>query len=173
MSRSASAKAALLGAALLTACSAKPIGGELAAPQPVFDAKTFFAGHTEGRATLKIIFKAAQPVHVDGKGWVEPDGTLILDQVVKRGDHAPERRRWRFREMGPNRYAGSLSDAAGPVVGDVRGNRLHLAYPMKGGYKAEQWIYLQPDGRTALNRMAITKFGIEVGRLEETIRKLD
>lgn len=112
-------------------------------------------------------------MHVDGKGWVEPDGTLILDQIVKRADHAPERRRWRFREMGPNRYAGSLSDAAGPVVGDVRGNRMHLAYPMKGGYKAEQWIYLQPDGRTALNRMAITKFGIEVGRLEETIRKLD
>jgi hypothetical protein len=38
---------------------------------------------------------------------------------------------------------------------------------------AEQWIYLQPGGRTALNRMRLTKLGITVGRLDETIRKLD
>ena len=173
MCRSASAKAALLGAALLTACSAKPIGSELAAPQPVFDAREFFVGRTEGRASLKIIFKSARPVHVDGTGRIDSDGTLILDQVVKRVDHAPERRQWRFRQTGPGRYAGTLSDATGPVVGDVRGNMLHLSYPMKGGVKAEQWIYLKPDKRTAINRIVITKLGIEVARLDETIRKLD
>ena len=87
--------------------------------------------------------------------------------------HRPETRQWRFRRLGPNRYAGTLSDAAGPVAGEVQGNMLHLRYPMKGGVSAEQWIYLQPDGRTALNRMRLTKLGITVGRLDETIRDVE
>ena len=119
------------------------------------------------------MLKDAQPVRVEGVGHVAPNGTFLLDQVVTRGARAPEKRQWRIRQAGPGRYTGTLSDAAGPLAGDVRGNRLHLSYPMKGGMHAEQWIYLQPDGRTALNRMAITKFGITVARLDETIRKLD
>jgi hypothetical protein len=173
MLRSATARTALLGAVALTACSAKPIGGELAASQPAFDVQRFFLGRTEGRAMLKVIFKSAQPVQVQGMGRMEPDGTLVLDQIVKRVDHAPERRQWRFHPAGPNRFTGTLTDATGPVAADVRGNTLHLTYPMKGGMRVEQWLYLQPDSRTALNRMAISKFGMEVGRLDETIRKLD
>ena len=44
---------------------------------------------------------------------------------------------------------------------------------MKGGVQAEQWIYLQPDQRTALNRMRITKLGVTVAQIDETIRKID
>ena len=53
----------------------------------------------------------------------------------------------------------------------MRGNRLHLAYKMKNGMGVEQWIYLQPGGQVALNRMRVTKFGVPVATLEETIRK--
>lgn len=98
---------------------------------------------------------------------------MVLDQIVTQQGKKPERREWRIREVSPGRYAGSLSDATGPVEGDVTGNCLHLSYPMKSGLKIEQRIYLQPGGRTALNRMTIRKLGVTVGHLAETIRKLD
>ena len=173
MFRSTAAKAALLGAVLLGGCGAKEPAPELAAATPLFRAERFFAGPTAGEGALKIVFKDAESIRVQGSGTVAPDGTLILDQTVWRGTRRPQKRQWRMRQIGPGRYSGTLSDATDRVRGEAKGNRLFLTYPMKGGVTAEQWIYLQPDGRTALNRMRITKLGMTVARLDETIRKLD
>jgi len=161
----------LLSMSLLLAAAA-PANPDLAAQQPVFHPDLFFAGHTEGHAQLKQLFHSAKPIHVLGQGRVE-HGTLVLDQTVMQQDEKPQQREWRLRETAPGRYAGTLSDATGPVEGDVSGNCLHLAYPMKGGLQVEQHIYLQPGGHSALNRMKITKFGITVASLDETITKLD
>ncbi len=173
MSRSISAKAAVLGSALLAACSAAGPDESLQAPSPRFDPAVFFAGRTAGVGTVDIVMRSAEPLRVQGAGRVEPDGTLVLDQIVRRGARKPQQRQWRFRPLGPGRYGGTLTDATGPVSAQVDGNRLHLRYAMKGGVQAEQWLYLQRDGRTALNRMAIRKFGMVVARIDETIRKLD
>ena len=35
-----------------------------------------------------------------------------------------------------------------------------------------QWLYLQPGGRTALNRMVVRKLGIAVVTPDETIRRM-
>lgn len=172
MSRSTSVKAGLLAAALLGSCGAAPPPPQPPAPTPVFRAEQFFAGRTAGQGSIKIIFKNAEALRVEGFGRMAQDGSLILDQTVWRGQRKPEKRQWRIRPAGTG-YAGTLSDATGPVRGDAKGNLLHLSYPMKGGVQAEQWIYLQPDGRSAVNRMRVTKFGLEVARIEETIRKLD
>jgi hypothetical protein len=168
-----SAKAGLIAAVALAGCGSASPSPELAAPRPLFRAEQFFAGRTEGRGSLKVMFKDTQQVRVEGIGRAEPDGTLVLDQIVRRGTIKPQKRQWRIRPVGQGRYEGTLTDATGPVRGEVTGNLFHLRYPMKGGVNAEQWIYLQPDGRTALNRMRITKLGVTVGRLEETIRKID
>ena len=42
---------------------------------------------------------------------------------------------------------------------------------MKGGLHAQQWLYLQPGGQVARNRMVVTKFGVPVASLDETITK--
>ena len=156
-----------------TGCQAEPSAPELAAASPVFQVEQFFGGRTRGEGSLKIMMRSAEAVRVESNGRVDNDGTLVLDQIVRRGARAPEKRQWRFRSGGPGKYVGTLSDAGGAVRGAVRGNMLHLSYPMKNGATAEQWLYLQPDGRSALNRMAITKFGMVVARLSETIRKVD
>lgn len=161
----------LLPLLLVPGCVGVPPHADLAAPQPVFAPAAFFAGRTEGQARLKVIFGGTRPVHVIGEGRVTPDGTLVLDQVVTQAGKPAKRREWRIRETAPGRYGGTLTDASGPVVGEVTGNCLHLSYSMRGGVQAEQWIYLQPGGATALNRMSITKFGIPVARLAETITK--
>ena len=102
MFRSPTANAGLIAAALLGSCGGA--ASELAAPTPLFRAEQFFEGRTAGQGTLEIVFKDPQPIKVSGYGRTEPDGTLVLDQVVSRGNRAPERRQWRIRPDGPGRY---------------------------------------------------------------------
>ena len=163
---------ALLASLALAACVSAPPDARLEAPAPAFDAVRFFDGRTRGEGELKTALSRARAVHVAGSGHVEADGTLVLDQSVAREGAKPERREWRIRPDGHGRYTGTLSDAAGTVTGETVGNRLHLAFPMKGGLRAEQWLYLQPDGQTAINRMTIRKFGVPVAALRETIRRV-
>ena len=142
------------------------------APAPSFDPIAFFAGPTEGVGSLKIAFRHRQATLVRGTGRRDGDAAIVLDQDVRRGDEKPTHRTWRLHRVAPGRYAGTLTDASGPVAGDVLGNRLHLAFAMKGGLKAEQWLYLQPGGEVARNRMVVTKFGIPVASLDEVITRL-
>lgn len=161
-------------AAALACCACVP-AGRLAREQaaaPVFDPLAFFAGRTRGVGVLSVMFRGRQRTVVDGRGRISPDGAVTLDQTVTRGDGPPTRREWRLRRIGPGRYAGTLTDATGPVIGKVLGNRLHLAFAMRGGLHAEQWLYLQPGGRVARNRMVVKKLGLPVASLDETITRV-
>ena len=140
-------------------------------PSPVFDPVRFFDGRTQGTGTLTIMMMKRQPVRVQGYGRVDRDGVLTLDQIVTEGRKPPTGRRWTFTPAGPGRYTGTLSDAAGPVAGDVTGNRLHLHFRMKGDIVADQLLDLAPDGQSTHNRMRFRKFGVVVARLDETIRR--
>ena len=139
---------------------------------PVFDPVAFFAGRTEGRGILKVALHRRVTTLVEGRGRVDSAGTITLDQTVRRGNEAPTRRTWRLTRVGPDRYTGTLSDAAGPVTGDVRGGRLHLHFRMKGGLAADQWLVLEPSGTVARNVLLIAKLGVTVARLDETITRL-
>ena len=167
---------ALFGLAL-AGCVTTPEHIDLARSAPVFSPNEFFAGASTGEGDLRILLSGASQTHVTSRGEVAPDGTLVLVQQVQRGSGPPTTRTWRLHAVGPaagGRYAGSLTSAEGPVSGEVEGNRLHLRFTAKsalGGLDTEQWLYLQPGGREALNRMVVRKFGIPVASLRETIRK--
>lgn len=139
-------------------------------PAPRFDALAFFEGESRGEGRLKVATRAGRLVHVRSSGHREGD-TLVLDQRVNAEGAPPRERSWRIREVAPGRYAGTLSDAAGPVSGETRGDRLHLSFRMKGGLKADQWLTLAPDGQSAHNVMKVRKFGIVIATLDETIRR--
>lgn len=139
---------------------------------PLFDPVIFFAGHTEGRGALTVILQDSEPTLVDGRGVITANGTIVLDQTVTRGNGSPTHRTRHLHRDGPARYVGTLTDAVGPVLGEVSNNRFHLSFEMKRGLHAEQWLYLQPDGRIARNRMEVRKFGIVVASLDETITRL-
>lgn len=158
-------------ALLLGGCAG--LGGteRFAAPAPPFEPARFFAGVSHGEARLKILFRAPQQVIVDSVGRIGPDGVLRLDQRIRQGDAAVRARRWRIRSDGPGRYTGSLTDAEGPVTGDVEGNRLHLRFRARGGLDTEQWLFLEPGGQVAHNRMVVRKFGLTVAVLDEVIRR--
>ncbi|MBR0553072.1 DUF3833 family protein [Stakelama marina] len=162
---------AILAPLLLAGCvGAPPIAQP--APQPRFDVFAFFAGPTLGTGRLKKILSGTESTLVHGTGRVEGD-TLVLDQTVEEGDKPAKHRQWRIRRTGPGRYSGTLTDASGPVTGEVEGNRLHLSFTMKGGLPTQQWLTLAPDGRSAHNIMTVTKLGLTVAVLDEDIRKTD
>lgn len=150
----------------LTACGMTPPAAHAA---PVFDPFKFFLGRSHGDAQLKVIMKDYQSVNVDSVGRIEGD-TMIIDQhIVVRGGETRDRQ-WRLRRDGPGKYSGTLSDARGPVTGEVSGNRLHIRYASKDG-QVEQWLTLAPNTTYADNRMTVKKFGIVVATIEETITR--
>ena len=137
---------------------------------PRFDPLVFFEGRSRGEGRLKVVLRAARLVDVRSEGHRE-GATLVLEQRVAEEGERPRIRTWRIREVAPGRYAGTLSDAAGPVSGEAQGNRLHLWFRMKGGLKADQWLTLASDGQSAHNVMKVRKLGIVVATLDETIRR--
>ena len=161
----------LFAALPLAACVPVPPLAPVA-PQPRFDAIAFFTGATIGAGKLRIVFHHRGATLVHGSGSVAADGTLVLVQRVEQSGKAPRTRTWRIRQTAPDRYAGTLSDAIGPVSGESDGNRLHLRFRMKGGLAVQQWLTLAPDGRSAHNIMAIRKLGLTVAVLDEEIRRI-
>ena len=140
----------------------------LAAMNPL----TFFTGPSHGVGTIKILFKATQPLQVTSHGRPDGHGGIILEQTVHQGSDAPKTRRWDLRPTSIGTLTGTLTpDATGPVTGSVTGRALNLAYSMKGGLDATQTLILQPGGRVLLNHMIVKKFGLTVATIEERITK--
>ena len=133
----------------------------------------FFVGRTEGVGVVSVMLSGRHSVRDRSRGRMEPGGILVLDQVVEEEGRPARRSSWRLARSGGNRITGSISDARGPVTGDVAGNVIHLRYRGGEGPFVEQWITLQPGGRTATNRMIFRKFGLTVATLESTIRRVD
>lgn len=167
-----------LGAALLvmalTGCLAGLPSQPPIQPQPVFDPTRFFAGRTHGEGVLDVRLGADRTLRVEGVGLTEADGTFRLTQTITDQDSAVETRVWRLRRVDATHYTGTLSDAKGAMHAETEGNRLHLRYLLRQpAVYMEQWLSLQPGGRSALNVAQVTILGVPWARLTETIVRMD
>jgi hypothetical protein len=134
----------------------------------------FFVGRTEGAGTVQMIMAGSHKVRDVSRGRLDKSGALILEQLVYEEGKPARRRSWRLARAGGNRITGTISDAVGPVTGEMSGNVLHLRYRAReASAQVEQWITLHPGGRTASNRMVFRKFGFKAATLVSTIRKID
>ena len=161
----------------LSACASTPqleAAPIAVAQQPRFDAFAFFTGRTEGKGRLSKVFtgSATTATLVEGEGKVT-GGKLHLVQQVYEGEKPMRTREWAIREDRPGHYTGTLSDATSAVTGETDGNRLHLAFTIKGGLPVEQWLTVSPDGKRAYNLLKVRKWGLTVAVLSEDIRRLD
>ena len=115
----------------------------LAAAAPAhaaFNPVEFFRGRTHGDGTLKIIFQASKRINVDSVGRAEKDGSLMLEQVIHEPGKPARTRYWRLRQTAPDRFEGTLTDAAGPVRVDVEGDRVRIRYKGKDHLDFDQWL---------------------------------
>jgi hypothetical protein len=135
------------------------------------DMTAFFTGRTHAENVLRIAFKRPSKLVVDSVGKNDGKEFVLVDTIHEEGQ--PVRtRKWVMRPVGPGHYAGSLSDAVGPVDVTVGGRRAIIRYKMKGGLNVTQQLDMQ-DARTLSNRVNVRKFGLKFGSVEGTIRKLD
>ena len=162
---------ALVGLGALAACTAAAPPPEAKQAGPAFDPVAFFTGQTHGNGKLDQVLKDVRTVTVDSVGKPESDGSLTLTQRIAMQGDPPRTRVWKLKNVAPGRYAGSLTDASGPVETVAVGRAIRIRYPMKGGLRVEQWLTARPGGRVIDNSMTVTKWGLQVATLRERIEK--
>jgi hypothetical protein len=136
------------------------------------DLTAFFTGRTHAENQLKIVFSSPVPLIVDSVGRIEGKEFVLID-TVHEGDKPVRTRKWVTHEVAPGHFAGTLSDATGPVDILVRGNTATIRYTMNGGLRIEQVMELQPDGRTLTNHVVARRFGLKFAHVDGTVRKVD
>ena len=159
---------AALPCALLSASIAAnaPVGNDRPS-----DPLRFFEGRTEYVSTMKVLAKKPYRSRTLGHGEIGRDGSLHLTQKVHDEGKPSSERRWHMRRVGPSRYAGTMSDARGPVTVEEIGGRYRFRFKLKGGLTVEQWL-TPVSSSVARSRLTVRKLGLTVGRSEGSIRKL-
>ena len=168
---------ALLAAVALAGCASVP-PEHFAGAKPTFDPMAYFTGHTHSWGVFEN--RAGNPSKrftTDCTGRMEGD-TLVLDQTFVYEDGSRQQRHWRIRRIDAHRYAAVANDVVGTGTGEAYGNAFHWEYTvaLKPGnpllaVRLKQWMYLQPDRRTLLNRGSVNKFGVEVAQIAESFRR--
>jgi Protein of unknown function (DUF3833) len=161
----------VLGVALALAGCVRPVAPEsFAQNRPLFRPEHFFGTTATGHGVIQSASgKPARQLRVESRGSMLPDGRFRLDQDIYEAGKTSHRH-WIMTRIDDRRYVATLSDAAGPVTAEVYGNLFHLRYRFKKPFVTmEQWLYLQPDGRTVLNTGTIRMPGRTIARLSEVI----
>ncbi len=161
-------------AVLLSGCLSASALHPSASARPAFEPEVFFAGRTRGAGEVEVRGRDPRGFKVEGFGRTEADGAFRLDQTVTFADGKVETRTWRMRQLGGGAYTATLSDATGEVAAETKGNVFHVRYLMRQpAVYMEQWLYLQPDGRSAINMATVTVAGIPWAQLAEQITRAD
>lgn len=99
---------------------------------------------------------------------------MWLDQEFIYEDGQRQERHWRIRRVDEHRYEATANDVVGKATGEAYGNAFRWEYTvaLKPGnplfnVRLKQWMYLQADGRTVLNRGTVSKAGVEVAQVSE------
>jgi hypothetical protein len=161
-------RSVLLAASALVAVLPGPVRAATTAASPM----AFFEGRTLSEGSTKVVMRKPFKTRSQGVGRIEGDGTLVLVQQVEDGNEPKKERRWRIRQVAPNRFAGTMSEAVGPVSVDKIGQRFRFRFKMKGGLAVEQWLTPLADGVTARSQLTVKKLGIAVAHGEAVIRRL-
>jgi hypothetical protein len=157
----------------LFACAAASlIVGSSASAVPLRQPLRFFEGRTESVGTIKAMMKKTHRVLSIGHGTIGADGALTLVQQVRDEGEAPHQRVWHIRQIGPTKYAGTMSEAEGPITIEQVGDGYCFRFNIHGGLAAEQWLIPNRDGTSGSSVLTVRKFGITVARSEATIRRL-
>lgn len=146
---------------------------------PLFDPLVFFTGHTRSWGVLENRSgDATSVVRTETWGRVM-NGELRMEQDLF-FDHKPRQHRsWRMRRVGPHEFVATANDLIGSARGKSRGNTFVWSFTLatKPGHplynvRMTQHMYLQPDGRTMINRDTVRKFGFLLAEVTEEFRKL-
>ncbi|CAN5665228.1 hypothetical protein BH18ACI5_BH18ACI5_03390 [soil metagenome] len=147
---------------------------------PVLDPMEFFNGRTSSSGVFETRIGApSRLVTTETCGRREGDA-LDMAQDLLYGDGKRQHRSWQIRRLDAHHYEGRGNDIVGVIRGEAYGNLFHWSFtlavsPGNGlkNVRMNQWMYLQPDGRTLINHTTIRKLGFFVAQVTEQFRRTD
>ena len=151
---------------------------KVADAKPTFDPQAFFTGRVYSWGVFEN--RAGEPVKRFTTASVGrwEGGALVLDQEFTYDDGQRQQRHWRIRRVDAHRFEATANDVAGIATGEAYGNAFRWEYTvalMPGNIlcnvRLKQWMYLQADGRSIVNRATISKSGLEVAQVTEFFRR--
>lgn len=171
---------ALLWAGLILALAgcASPTPADYASQRPALDLRQYFNGAllAHGIVTDRS-GRVIQRFTVDLRGtWQGDQG--VLEEQFHHADGRREQRTWRLTRLADGRYSGRADDVLGEAQGQAAGNALNWHYTLKvpvdgrtWEVQLDDWMFLVDD-QVMINRATMSKFGIRLGEVLLSFRKL-
>ena len=136
-----------------------------------FDLLAFLSGETRGHGLFQDRFgRVRQRFTLTMRGqW---DGAaFVLDEAFRYNDGRAEQRTWRVEREADGRFVGRCGDVIGLARGmhDEQGSRMRYKFRLRMKTRSlvidcDDRVYLI-DGRTAINRIDVRKWGIRLGSI--------
>ncbi len=167
-----------LATPLLLAGCASPTPADYASQAPALDLRQYFNGKLLAHGIVtdrsgKVMQRFT--VLITGT-WVGDAGTL--DEQFSYSDGRREQRVWTPLRTADGRYTGRAADVLGQADGQASGNALNWRYtlllPVDGRtweVNFDDWMFLVDD-QVMLNRAVMCKFGIRLGEVLLSFRRL-
>lgn len=163
--------------ASLTGCGGMALQ-DFAASRPDMSMEEYFSGRTKAWGLFEDRFgKVKRQFVVDLVGrW---DGReLILEEDFLYDDGERDRRVWRIVKLADGTYEGRADDVIGVAKGAASGRAFNWRYTVdlktdNGPVQVQfdDWLFRQ-DAEVVLNKAEVTKYGIQVGQVFLSLRKL-
>ena len=146
--------------------------------RPSFTPEKYFAGHTHSSGVFETRSGAPwKKIRTTTDGHIEADGLHFEQDLFFEGGKKSHRS-WLIRRVDAHRYTATGTGVVGVARGEAYGNLLHLHFTLDalpgnplGHLHMTQWMYLQADGVTMLNRATLTKAGVVVAHVTEQFHK--
>ena len=145
---------------------------------PKFDPMQFFTGHTSSHGVFEN--RAGDPtkvVRTETRSRLV-NGELHMEQDLFVQGSPRQHRSWRMRRLDAHHFEATANDIVGTARGVASGNHFRWTFTLalKPGnplfnVRMSQDMYLQPDGRTMINRTRIRKLGVVVAQVTEQFRR--
>ncbi|HEX4086464.1 MAG TPA: DUF3833 family protein [Chthoniobacteraceae bacterium] len=150
-----------------------------AGTRPAFDPMIFFTGHTRSWGVFEN--RSGEPTEIlRTETWGHlVHGELQMEQDLFIGNKPRTHRSWRMRRIDAHHFEATANDIIGTVCGKSTGSEFSWSFTVAlepgnplFNVRMTQHMYLQPDGKTMVNRDTIRKFGILLAEVTEQFRHL-
>ena len=146
--------------------------------KPVFDPGEFFRGRTHSWGIVES--RGGEPSEIlttRAQGHWQGD-IFHFEQDLAFEQGKRQHRSWLIRRLDAHHYTATGTGIVGEARAEAYGNVFHLEFTFDVSpgnpllhVHMSQWMYLQPDGRTMVNRDTLTKAGVIVAHITEQFEK--
>jgi hypothetical protein len=161
----------------LCGCGSEPIEG-FKDGRPALKPERYFAGQAHSWGIIETPEgKPKEVLHTRTTGrW---DGRCLhFEQEIRFEHGSSQHRSWLVRRLDGHHYSATGTGIIGTAYGEAWGNVFHLEFTLDalpgnplGRVRMSQWMYLQADGATLVNRDTLTKSGLIIAEITEEFRK--